>query len=258
MFPSRFLLVSFGAVTAIGMLCGAAPQSEASPITLVVPNANAMMAGNAPLIIGGPSPGVHFEEVFASNQFTGPMLITEAVLRSAPGFGALSASSPSFDVMLSTTSASPSTLSGTFSANIGSNQTTVYNAPLSVSDAGCAGPSPCPFDLFLPFSAPFLYDPSQGSLLLDYLEEPGLIAESGALDFQGFPGFTGPLAFLANQSLSATTGTLGPGGLVIEFVGTPVPEPATLTLTIMGLAGAAVTRYRRRRGNEITPGCPPV
>jgi hypothetical protein len=56
----------------------------------------------------------------------------------------------------------------TFANNVGPDATTVYNAALSVVSPGCNAPGPCQFDLAIPFSTPFVFNPSNGRLLVDF------------------------------------------------------------------------------------------
>jgi len=73
-----------------------------------------------------------------------------------------------------------------FSKNPGPDATVVYNGPVSLSSNGCAAPGPCPFDMFLPLSAPFSFDPAKGRLLIDIISSSAPVTVSGSLDGEGF------------------------------------------------------------------------
>jgi len=60
-------------------------------------------------------------------------------------------------------------------------------------------------------------------------------------------GFNGSWTVADNDFV---VGSNVPGtGSILQLENNPVPEPATLTLTALGLGGI-VTRYRRRRSRE--------
>src|ERR1019366_4222195 len=133
--------------------------------TLVVPNNQANTPGDMPLRLGGAA--VRIQEVVGSGQFTVPIVITGIRLRSAVGTGPVSSNPASVKVTISTTQAYPNTNNGhalpslTYANNVGPDATTVYNAALSLSSPGCSGPAPCPFDMAVPFTTPFSYDPTK-------------------------------------------------------------------------------------------------
>ena len=158
---------------------------HASPILVVVPNADTNTVGNA--ADGLPTSDLHSQEVFDSSQFpTGTLLITEFGLRVAPGTGALSLIAALDTLSLSTTQYAPNSsgsktlLTNTFATNIGPDNTVVYSGPVSFTNGGCSGPGVCSFTLFT-FTTPFLYNPSQGNLLLD-ARISGITSSSGLLD----------------------------------------------------------------------------
>ena len=70
-------------------------------------------------------------------------------------------------VVLSTTTASPDNLSTTFSQNLGSDATTLFEGTIPIVAA--TDGSPNGFDIVIPFTSPssFTYDPAKGNLLVD-------------------------------------------------------------------------------------------
>jgi hypothetical protein len=83
-----------------------------------------------------------------------------------------------------------------------------------------------------------------------------LTAAHATLTFQSGPGVTafplGPntVNFIEGAPLVLNLSGARDGG-TITFATTPVPEPATLSLTALGLAGVAV-RYRRRHSRSAS------
>ena len=136
--------------------------------------------------------GFHQQEIVGSGQFgSGPILINRIAFRAQPGSGPVNATSPSLSLYLSTSPLYPNTNNGhtlistTYADNIGPDNTLVYSGPVSLTSQGCAGPSVCAFDMSIVFTTPFLYDPNQGQLLLDF-QYASLTVVTGTLDLDGF------------------------------------------------------------------------
>lgn len=72
-------------------------------------------------------------------------------------------------VRLSTTKATPGSLSMTYADNVGDDETVVFDGALTLATQN-RGPAEGPkeFDLAINFTTPFRYDPSDGNLLIDF------------------------------------------------------------------------------------------
>jgi uncharacterized protein (TIGR03437 family) len=186
--------------------------------TLVVPNNLANTPGNMGLKLG--SGATHIQEIVGSGQFTVPITVTALRLRSAIGAGPAASSSTSVKVILSTTQAYPNTNNGhalpslTFANNLGPDAKVVYNAPLTFASPGCNGPAPCPFDLVVPFSTPFSYDPNNGRLLVDVVASAAM-SNAGSLDAVQFSDTNSSTVVVLTGDPSQAIGTLTIGGLVL-------------------------------------------
>jgi len=144
--------------------------------TQVVPNADANLAGNSNN--GYPFIGANtmrYQQVYATSQFgavpTGGAYITAITFRLPTGWGSFSNTLSAIQIDLSTTTNAPGGLSSTFAANVGTNDTTVFNGPVSLSSADIG--SPPDFDILIPLTTPFFYNPSAGNLLLDVRNPDG-------------------------------------------------------------------------------------
>jgi hypothetical protein len=229
----------------------------AGPITLVVPNFNTSTPGNTDDDIEAGPLDIRFQQIYGSGQFSGvggPLLISAFANRAAPGTGAASLSATSVDVYASTTRYFSNNNGGealflrdTFATNLGPDNTLVFSGPVDVRSPGCAGPGVCPFDFIFPLSTPFLYDPTQGRLLLDF-HIVGL-SGSGSFDSVRFtfpPG--GSVAGVVGP-LGDPTGSVFTDGNITQFTYQVVPEPASGALLLGGL-GALVALRRRAIGNK--------
>lgn len=110
-----------------------------------------------------------YQQVYSATEFnpSEPVLITGIHFR--PDFIAGSSFFkilPHVQINLSTTSAAPDGLSSTFADNIGPDDTVVSSGPLPLS-SNATGAGPFDFDIVIPLSTPFPYDPQAGNLLLD-------------------------------------------------------------------------------------------
>lgn len=233
--------------------------SPALASSIVVPNAQATSVGNALDSVGAPDPDVRFQELFGSGQFlslvNGPILIDQFAFRLAPGTGGINVSLANVDLFMSTSQRFPNLnggaaalMSSTFADNVGPDNTLVYHGPVHFSSPGCPvnGTTPCAFDLVLTLQHPFLYDPNQGRLLMDF-SVSGISGQTAYFDSMDFAGFPTPYGSIASVSapLGSTSGHFGADGDITQFRFTSVPEPATMTLLVVGL-GAAAAALRRR------------
>lgn len=218
--------------------------------SIVVPNAQTSTPGNQTAgVPSSPTPGI-YQELFAAGQFPSSIDVTGLTFRASPGTGPVEWTFSNLIVYLSTSSkATNGTGSGlmstTFADNIGGNNTLVFSGTnVTLSDAGCSGLGACPFDLNTAFTTPFMYDPANGNLLVEYVFTGFSASGTGLVDQEGFGSPGGSVSQVANfGSNTATTGTFSYGGLVTQFTSTP--EPASW----MMMAGAAgllwVLRPRR-------------
>jgi len=228
----------------------------AGPIALVVPVANTSTPGNTDDDIEAGPIDIRSQQIYGPGQFlnsgvSGPVLISQFAFRAAPGTGPAHLSITSVNVYASTSPFLPNTFGGgalfitdTFADNLGPDNTLVLSGPVDVSSPGCAGPGVCPFDMIFPFSTPFLYDPTQGSLLLD-IHIVGL-SGSGSFDAQFFSFPPGGSTAQVVGLLGNLTGEVDTSGIITQFTYEAVPEPASSVLLLGGL-GALVALRRRMR-----------
>ena len=131
---------------------------------------------SAQIIVGAPATSYNFipfgsnagfpeyQQVYASSDFSGTITIEDIEFYTVAGTGTGTPNPGVVTISLSTTSAAVNGLSTNLSANIGSNNTTVYDAVLpAVQSSGV---------LDIPLSTPFTYNPANGNLLVDLLREP--------------------------------------------------------------------------------------
>ncbi len=167
--------------------------------------------------------GLRAQQVYGSVEFPPqPMLIEQLRFRPDAELGrAFSATIANIRINLSTTQRNPSSLSSTFSENVGSDEANVFDGPLSVSSQFAGPPTgPKAFDIVVPLSRPFLYDPGSGNLLIDIWNFSGSTASrvSGQIGPDSASRVTG--------NTGETTGRVDVGADVIQIVfslGTNVP-----------------------------------
>lgn len=173
-----------------------------------------------------------FRGSYLATDWTTPVSITGIAMRLAPGAASFNAVMPSIDVRLSTSSRTPETMSPIYSINKGSDEVTVYSHT-SVSLFAAANQPPAAFDLHFKFDQPFVYDPTKGSLLLDF--RIGTPAPGGARSIdstQVSPQLNGsPAAYFSGSPL---TSFVLPAADIIQFQTVSVPEPTILWLSLMG------------------------
>ncbi|MEO6993502.1 MAG: hypothetical protein ABI273_07725 [Lacunisphaera sp.] len=205
--------------------------------------------GNDPFDIYGTG-GSRFQQVYNASLFTGftnAESITSVAFRPKQNqFGSFignSLSISNLSVQLSTTSRNDVIgLSGIFADNIGSNVKTVFTGPLTLTAIGSTS-SVSAFDYLITFQSPFLYDRSQGNLLLDILiPDNAVVSGDGKIGFRqidtitdGFPSADG-MSTARGATGSATIGSNSTLAVISRFTSTPVtssvPDSGSILLLL--------------------------
>lgn len=213
---------------------------------VVVPNSLESFEGNSensfPFNIGVLSSigleSMRCQQIYSADQFsslTQPVLITEIRFRPDGAFGLpFDSELPDVQISLSTSSASLDGLSLTFANNVGPDETIVHDGALHLSSSP-TGSAPFAFDIVIVLSTPFLYDPSQGNLLMDVRNYGGgfttiFDAENTAGDSVSRAHTTA-----ASDVDSPTANFASSWGLVTKFAYTPAgspPPPSSLSVAI--------------------------
>ncbi len=164
--------------------------------TVVVPGAEANKSGNMPITVAPTA--ARIQEICRKRSIRRTchaITIVALRMRSSPGTGPLNFSgcllaSHAFDhARYTRTRRMAITLPNmTYAANIGPDATVTYRRGLSRrSSPGCAAPGPCPFDIVIPFTTPFSYDPNNGRLLIDLIASALTPASPEASTASHFP-----------------------------------------------------------------------
>ena len=210
------------------LLCGLfVSPGRAWPATLVAPN----NLENSDASFGAGvfrAPGYRLQSVYGAIHFPPDigLLITELRFRPdrAAGF-AFSTTVASIQVNLSTTTKDPDELSSTFASNVGSDDTVVFSGSLSLSSQ-FTGPvnGPKDFDMVIPLTTPFLYNPAAGNLLVEFRNFSGS-TEASPLSGQAVLGDAASRLGGGTTSLQGGMDT-GVDALQIVYISTnqpPVP-----------------------------------
>jgi len=193
---------------------------------------------------------LHWQQVYDHSWFgTGPVVVDKigflaAIFSRSISFG------PDFTVRMSTTTAAPGGLSTTFAANAGPDESVVFANSVTFTTVP---------DTYATVSltTPFVYDPTQGNLLVDISHSTAVSGEDCYLAaYNSTP--PGLQRIATNNSSSATAGTdFGSGEIVTQFDVIPLPEPGTFVLGILGTVGMLGScGYRRRRNADSRPPTP--
>lgn len=235
-----------------GCALGGFAARPAQAQAIVAPNVFAAANGGSTASTAPFNNVSRYQQIYAASQFSalaGPQMITQIAFRPAVNQAAFTHTDSRIQFDLSTNTSAVSSLSSTFAANVGPNDQVVYNAAFTFTSAGHPASGTGPFDIIVPLTTPFLYNPAAGNLVLDIRNfDP---AFTGFLDLGGDPSTR--LVFV-DGSTTAATGTVQPFGLVTQFTFAPVPEastPVSLGLLLLGaslrLGGMGLAARKRRR-----------
>ena len=217
----------------------------------IVPGALAAVDGNSENVapFQASANGLRYQQVYAAGEFGPAAIWIDAILfRPESGFAGGDAFTKSFlrvQVDLSTTSAAPDGLSATLAGNLGADNTTVRSGPVTLSSLDAAGPGDTrAFDILIPFSTSFLYDPTLGNLLLDIRVSPSL---GNATIFDATNSSGDSVSRAIGAAENATSASIRDSfGLVTKFrthAVSAVPDSASsLPLFVMGIASLCAAR----------------
>lgn len=221
----------FRIVLAIGGIAFVVSELVAS--TLVVPPDRANQSGNGEWFGGFTVPTTEGQTVYGAKNFSTPIIITGIAFRADENHDQFTPSFdvtiPRFAIRLTTWSGSLNSFSGFYSFNKGADDTQVFDGSVHWSGLNASGNTPNPFDMQITFTSPFAYDPSRGSLLMEFDSSgPTTTSLTIGVDYDRHVdpaiGFT------------YTGGGEELGSLVTQFTFISIPEPSTVAiLTVFGL-----------------------
>jgi hypothetical protein len=210
--------------------------AHGSTVSIVTPNGLTGTEGNiANTYPFSVAETMRYQQVYAASQFgaiaAGGGMITGIAFRPDAVYGnAFTHTVANIRIDLSTTTAGPGGLSLTFAKNVGANDTTVFNGSLTLSSifTGPAG-GPKNFDIFIPLTTPFYYNPAAGNLLLDIRNFSSGNSGGNLIPFldatSANPTLVGrDWAFDVSATSAYSQDTIG---LVTQFTATTIPEPTT-------------------------------
>lgn len=173
-----------------------------------------------------------YQQVYSASEFgAAPLMITSITIFLESGGPVDSAD---YSLFLSTTSRSVTTLSSDLGSNVEGPNTFFANVHV-----GLTVPALLTFT-----GTPFLYNPSQGNLLLDVLVSSPLALDDYYSYFQADSTTT-----VTARAWSSADGDFGPedgGGLVTEFgTAAAVPEPGTYGMLAIGSLALLASKKRK-------------
>ena len=201
------------------------------PVQLVVPNGLTNVEGNSSSSEIFSTTTARLQQVYAASEFmsvSAPTCRIDAISfrfdgSSTQGFLGFR----SVTMSLSTTTRSPDSLSPVYDDNAGPDAVLVFGG-MHGFFATNTSTMPRSFELRIPLTTPFFYEPAKGNLSL------GLITSAGAtaflLDAQNIPG-DGVGRVIGGNTLSGAVDTLG---FVTRFEITAIPEPSVIALFCAG------------------------
>jgi hypothetical protein len=210
--------------------------------TVVVPQDRANQAGNGQWVGGIAIPSDPYTQtVYGSKNFSGPVEITGVAFRpdensSVFGSGSFDVVIPSFELRLTTYTGTPQSMSSVYGQNKGADDTQVFSGGLHWTLQDLPGSVPNLFSMSIPFTTPFVYDPSKGDLLMAFASS-GPSTGGVAADLHGHGNYTIGWTYEGGSAVG--------DNIVTQFTYQSVPEPSALML--IGAFGLPLLRRMRRK-----------
>lgn len=181
---------------------------------------------------------LNFAEEF--DEILAPTLITEIAFRAGPTADPFAHTVVDLQINLSTAAVFP--LSSSYATNVGSDDTTVFRGPLAMNVVSPKG-GLRPFEIVIPLTTPFVYDPSAGDLLLDLrLHDNPNPAEAKFIDSLTIAGQLARVYCSSGCSVADSGGLIDGGFLITRFTFAPEPDSALAAAAVI-----AVLAIRARR-----------
>jgi PKD repeat protein len=211
------------------LLSAAVLVGAAASQTLVVPSAAAAADGNSSTswpfdVAAGRFLYIYDSSHFTANGVTFPILITQIEWRANATTTSWTGSSvTSLQVDLSTAPIDYTAISTTWNANHGIDRATVYNGSWNIPSGSSTAGVPGPFYATCTFATPFLYDPTQGDLVIDTIHSGITVANTPTLDAVTTAGVANAKRVYSTTNPPAATATAWSGDLanVLRFTYTP-------------------------------------
>ena len=212
------------------LLCGACAALGQGTFQFVAPGGFANVEGNSSSVDLFKTSSSTFQQVYSASEFA--FASTSRIDGISFRFDEANGQSfvglwPGISIFVSTTPRSPDALSPAFSDNAGADAVQVFSGALGIVAPSSAGLRP--FQVNIPFSTPFFYDPSRGNLSIAMVRSPGPL--SLVLDGRSATGDSVGRVFGGISSI----GTVDTLGLVTRFDVSPIPEPSTTALFLTAL-----------------------
>ena len=224
------------------LVCGIAAIVNANAALVVPAAAETQMGNNGIQTVGYFRGGA--QSFYGANLFSGPVLISGFSIRMRVGSSMEgNTGAQNFQIIASTTSATATTLNTTDpSLNHGADQTMVRNSPFSILALGILnGSGVTDWSTPINFDTPFLYDPADGNLLLEFAGT----MPNGTFSTRVVDGWEVDGAGLARVTPFQNGGFLSDQlGTVVLFDTEPIPEPSNVLLLCLA-AGMGFVRRRR-------------
>jgi hypothetical protein len=219
----------------------------------------------APIVLPGPLSGTEagssdssplgvdaqqrFQQVYGASMLTGLIspgsILTGLTFRLDRAATALPAQTVNnYEIRLSTSRNAPGSLSTTFASNRGSDEVIVRSGPLIITTGAFpSGGSPNGFGFMIQFTVPYVY---RGGDLLVEIAQDGFPAGGRYVDADYVTSYLAQTAFGTTYNATTANNGLYKEAIVMEFDVTHAPEPGTLTLFALGLAGVGFgLRWKR-------------